>query len=77
MYVRRSHPKNCPKSQTLQEIEIAWDRHVCMCGIRWAEPPKKRAKTGPGRPRKIQRETEVEVIEIDQESDKSDGDGYT
>ena len=41
----------------------------------WAEPPKKRAKRGPGRSRKIQRETEVEIIEIDTESDKSDGDG--
>ena len=42
--------------------------------IRWtarAEPPKKRAERGPGRPRKIQRETEVE---IDPESDESDGD---
>ena len=42
--------------------------------IRWtarAEPPKKRAERGPGRPRKIQRETEVE---IDLESDESDGD---
>ena len=42
--------------------------------IRWtarAEPPKKRAKRGPGRPRKIQCETEVE---IDPESDESDGD---
>ena len=49
--------------------------------IRWTardEPPKKRTKRGPGRPRKIQRETEVEIIEIDPESDESDGDGvYT
>ena len=44
--------------------------------IHWmarAEPPKKRAKRGPGRPR-IQRETEV--IEIDPESNnESDCDG--
>ena len=46
--------------------------------IRWmarAEPPKKRTKRGPGRPRKIQRETELEIIEIDPESDESDGNG--
>ena len=46
--------------------------------IRWtarAEPPKKRAKSGPGRPRKIQRETKVEIIEIDPVSNESDGDG--
>ena len=47
--------------------------------IRWkarAEPPKKHAKRGPGRPRKIQRETEFEVIKIDPESDESEGDDY-
>ena len=45
--------------------------------IRWTAqaPPKKRAKRGPGRPWKIQRETEVEIIEIDPECDESDGDG--
>ena len=44
-----------------------------------AEPPKKCVMRGPGRPRKIQHETEVEVIYIDPESDDSelDSDGYT
>ena len=48
--------------------------------IRWKardEWPKKRTKRGPGRPRKIQHETEVEVIDIDPECNESDGDGYT
>ena len=53
----------------------AYPRIYTPLPIRWtarAKLPKKRAKRGPGRPRKI-REDEIQVIEIDQESGKSDG----
>ena len=43
-----------------------------ICWTPRAELPKKRAKRGPGRPRKI-RKDEIKVIEIDQESGEPDG----